>query len=143
MRAYVIAIEREEYLTMPLSELIDALDRANSASGRTVGSNASLASAPANVLSWGLMKLDPVGRHAFVGEDEVPLTRLEFDILHLLMANRGRTFTRRELLDCVCGYEYEGYDRAVDGHVMNLRRKMGFECIETVRGVGYRFTASG
>ncbi|MFQ7551821.1 MAG: winged helix-turn-helix domain-containing protein [Blautia marasmi] len=55
------------------------------------------------------------------------------------MRNKGRVFTRDELLNLVWGYDYVGYEKAVNIHIMNLRRKLDLDCIETVRGVGYRF----
>ena len=91
------------------------------------------------LLCHGSIQLDPVSLRVYVSGEDVPLTKLEFDLLHLLMKNKGRVFTRDELLDLVWGYDFAGYDKAVNIHIMNLRRKLVADCIETIRGVGYRF----
>jgi DNA-binding response OmpR family regulator len=79
----------------------------------------------------------------YVGEKEVELTRLEFDLLHLLLINGGRVLRRERLLEQAWGYEFAGDTRAVDSAVKRLRLKLraaSFEAdaIEAVRGVGYR-----
>ena len=75
-----------------------------------------------------------------LGEEEVELTPTEFELLHLLMRNPGRTFSRSYLLQSVWEVGYVGGDRSVDNTVMRLRRKLGDagEDVETVWGVGYR-----
>lgn len=71
----------------------------------------------------------------------LPLTLTEYDILFLLMKNPGRVFSRNDLLRSVWGYDFAGDARTVNVHIRNLREKLGESaaCIETVRGVGYRF----
>ena len=66
---------------------------------------------------------------------------VSFSLLACLMENAGRAFTRKQLLETVWGYDYEGGTRTVDVHVQTLRTKLGESgrFIETVRGVGYRF----
>ena len=66
------------------------------------------------------------------------LTYLEFEILLLLLKNRGRVFTRDELLSLIWGYDFGGGEKGVNFHIMNLRRKLKADLIETVRGVGYK-----
>ncbi len=66
------------------------------------------------------------------------LTQKEFDLLRLFLKNSGRVFTRQNLLDQVWGEDYFGDERIVDTHIKNLRKKLGNQLIETVRGVGYR-----
>ena len=73
-----------------------------------------------------------------------PLTPTEWGLLLALAEHPGRAFTRAELINRVQGYEYEGYERTVDAHVKNLRRKIEVDpraprFVETVTGVGYRF----
>ena len=63
---------------------------------------------------------------------------MEFEIFLLLLKNRGRVFTRDDLLNLVWGYDFFGDEKSVNFHIMNLRRKLGVDYIETVRGVGYR-----
>ena len=78
-----------------------------------------------------------------VGNDEVSLTPNEFGILRLFMAHPGKVFSRSELLDKVQGYHFEGYERTVDSHVKNLRKKMAarlpkVQLILSVYGIGYK-----
>lgn len=82
--------------------------------------------------------LSEEGRQVFVAGKEVALTHLEFDILRLLLKNTGRVFTRDNLLNLVWGYDFAGDEKGVNFHIMNLRRKLNVDYIETVRGVGYR-----
>ncbi len=75
---------------------------------------------------------------------EVKLTPSEYNILSALAKHPNKVFTRDELIHIAFGDDYEGYDRAVDSHVKNLRQKLGANhceptCIVTVYGVGYRF----
>jgi DNA-binding response OmpR family regulator len=74
----------------------------------------------------------------FKGE-EVPLTKMEFDLLVLLAEKPGRAYSRDEILNKVWGFENFPTTRTVDTHVLQLRNKFSDELIETVRGVGYRF----
>ena len=73
-----------------------------------------------------------------VNGENISLTTREFEILKLLLENQGRVFTRDELLNLVWGYEFAGDEKSVNFHIMNLRKKMNVDYIETVRGVGYR-----
>jgi len=89
----------------------------------------------------GGLRVDGANYKAYIGDTELTLTLKEFELLSLLMANRNAVLTRDTILNRVWGYEYFGETRTVDVHITNLRRKIGEygECIETVRGVGYRF----
>ncbi len=78
-----------------------------------------------------------------VAEASIDLTRLEFDLLHRLLINRGRVLTRERLLEQAWGYDYVGNTRAVDSAIKRLRAKLRAaspeaDCIESVRGLGYR-----
>jgi DNA-binding response OmpR family regulator len=91
----------------------------------------------------GGLVLDVERRLVTVGETALTLTRLEFDLLQLLIANTGRVLTRERLLEQAWGYEYFGDTRAVDSAVKRLRAKLRAaspeaDCIESVRGLGYR-----
>ena len=91
------------------------------------------------------LTLDREGRTVQVAEKYVDLTPSEFDILAALMSAPGRVFSRLDLLDIIQGVRYEGYERTIDTHVKNLRGKIEVKprsprYIETVYGVGYRFT---
>ena len=74
----------------------------------------------------------------------VQLSRIEFNLLAILAQHPGQTFTRAQLLDRLHGYAYDGFDRSIDAHVKNLRRKLEPDPAEpryvlTVYGVGYQF----
>jgi two-component system phosphate regulon response regulator PhoB len=82
------------------------------------------------------------GRHQVIaGDTEIPLSLSEFQILYCLAQSPGWVFTRYQILDKVRGEEAVTTDRVVDVHITSLRKKLGnySDCIETVRGVGYRF----
>jgi two-component system phosphate regulon response regulator PhoB len=82
------------------------------------------------------------GRHQVLVDDQgVELSATEFRLLHVLARKPGWVFTRERILDAVHGDNYVITDRAVDVHIVSLRRKLGAagQYIETVRGVGYRF----
>jgi two-component system alkaline phosphatase synthesis response regulator PhoP len=88
--------------------------------------------------------IDVPRRRVTVGERQVELTATEFALLLALARENGRVFTRGQLLDAVHGVSFESYERAIDAHVKNLRRKIepkpgSPRYIETVHGVGYRF----
>ncbi|HEX2834111.1 MAG TPA: response regulator transcription factor [Thermoanaerobaculia bacterium] len=68
------------------------------------------------------------------------LTPTEFQLLALMARHGGRVFTRAQLLDAVRGSDADAFDRAIDSHIKNLRRKLGGDYIDTVYGIGYRFS---
>ena len=74
---------------------------------------------------------------AISGENK-SLTTREFEILKLFLENQGRVFTRDSLIDSIWGYEYVGDRKIVNTHIKNIRRKLGVDYIETLRGVGYK-----
>lgn len=84
------------------------------------------------------LKISQEQRQVFIGGNEVILTQIEFDILFLLLKNQGKVFTRDELLNLVWGYDFVGDEKGVNFHIMNLRKKLQVDYIETVRGVGYK-----
>ncbi len=98
---------------------------------------------PAEV-SYGVITVDARTSSAAVRGKPLSLTRTEFRILVLLMREPGRTFTRDHMIERVYGYDFEGFDRAIDSHVYNLRRKLAADpesgqYIQTIYGEGYRF----
>ena len=94
---------------------------------------------PHRVLRAGPAEIEPTGRRVTVGEREVDLTRLEFDLLAELAAHPRVVYTRERLLEKVWGYQSAVGGKTVDVHVANLRRKLGEDIgIVAVRGVGYR-----
>jgi len=99
----------------------------------------------AEVLRSSDITLDRESHTVKVGDEYVDLTPSEFDLLATLISAPGRAFSRLDLLDRIQGTAYEGYKRTVDVHIKNLRAKIEADprsprYIETVYGVGYRFT---
>jgi two-component system alkaline phosphatase synthesis response regulator PhoP len=93
----------------------------------------------------GDLEIDLHGYRVSRGGEPIHLTRSEFNLLVVLAQHPGQTFSRAQLLDRVHGVAYEGFDRSIDAHVKNLRRKLEHDPAEpryvfTVYGVGYRFT---
>ena len=91
-----------------------------------------------DTLRYKELQISAKQRQVLVSGAEVILTQSEFDILLLFLKNQGRVFTRDELLNLVWGYEFIGEEKSVNFHIMNLRKKLGVDFIETVRGVGYK-----
>ncbi|SDE97951.1 two-component system, OmpR family, response regulator VanR [Fontibacillus panacisegetis] len=91
-----------------------------------------------NIQTYKNIKLDKECLQVFVSDQKIELTRTEFELLQLLMSHQGYVFTREALLNQVWGYDYFGDEKVVNIHIMNLRKKLGIDCIETVRGIGYR-----
>ena len=91
----------------------------------------------------GPLRVDVADHVATLDGQELDLTPKEFDLLALLTTHPGRTFSRDFLLEQLWGYDYEGFDRTVDTHIVRLRKKLGQlgEKIVTVWGVGYRFVS--
>lgn len=75
---------------------------------------------------------------AAVDGREYELTQREFEILRELLTHQGRVMTRQNLLDKLWRYDFYGDERVVDTHIKNLRKKLGIDFIQTIRGVGYK-----
>jgi len=85
-------------------------------------------------------------RQVFAGGTEIQLTPCEYNLLNMLLRHPDRIFSRNELIGVVQGYDFEGYDRTIDSHVKNLRKKIakclpGKETISTIYGVGYKLNS--
>ena len=107
---------------------------------RTLAADRAAAAAP---LRLGALELDPAAHEARLGGEPLSLTRTEFSLLHLLVRNHGRAFSRAYLRETVWGEPSVEGDRSVDNAVLRLRKKLGplGDAIETVWGVGYRLRA--
>ena len=92
--------------------------------------------------SLGSLFVDPARHIVRDGDREVTLTLKEFQVLCLLLERAGTVFTRDQLLNTIWGYEFDGASRTVDVHIRTLRQKLGHsgDCIETVRGIGYKIS---
>ncbi|MDD2587068.1 MAG: response regulator transcription factor [Syntrophomonadaceae bacterium] len=93
------------------------------------------------------LRIDLSRYEAFIGDVLLPLTGTEFKILVMLAENSGQVFSRLQLLERIYGDIYAGYERTIDTHINNLRRKLeplaaAFE-IKTVYGVGYKLIEAG
>jgi DNA-binding response OmpR family regulator len=96
----------------------------------------------------GRLCLDPERHQAVVEGQPVELTPSEFKLLLALARSPGRVFSRFELINRVQGHDYDGYERTIDAHVKNLRRKIESDAsrpryVQTVHGVGYRLATNG
>ena len=91
-------------------------------------------------LTIGDLFVDKTRHEVLVKGEQVTLTLKEFELLCLLVENKGKVLTRDQLLNSIWGYEFDGENRTVDVHIRTLRQKLGVcgEYIETVRGVGYK-----
>lgn len=92
---------------------------------------------PTARLTVGEVSLDPAARQVWRGEALVELSVREFDLLHVFMRNAGRVLTREQIETHLYQWGSEVSSNAVEVHIHNLRRKLGAELIETIRGVGY------
>ena len=95
------------------------------------------------IVRFGDLAVDLANRSVTVAGEPVSLTPTEFDLLAVMARNPGRPFTRAQLLDLVYDVAYAGYDRAIDSHIKNLRRKIEPDprdpsYVLTVYGVGYK-----
>jgi two-component system response regulator BaeR len=95
----------------------------------------------------GPIVLDKTTRRVTIDGKPISLTPSEFGLLNVLMGYPERVFSRGELLDKVQGYQYAGYDRTIDSHIKNLRKKIATrlpdkEIILTLYGVGYKFSSN-
>lgn len=82
--------------------------------------------------------LDLDSYSASVNDKSHELTQREFEVLRELLLNQGRVLTRQNLLDRLWKYDFLGDERVVDTHIKNLRKKLGIDFIQTIRGVGYK-----
>lgn len=127
----------DDYITKPFSP------REVVARVRAVLRRGERAAQAESVTSVGDMVIDRDRRTVSVAGQDAELTRTEFDILSVMAETPGRVFTRLQLLQTASGDAFDGYERTVDAHVKNLRRKLGDDpraprFIRTVYGVGYK-----
>ncbi len=129
----------DDYITKPFS-LIELGGRV----GAILKRQRIVTTAEQQCLVFDKLMIDPVRREVKLNEDMIPLTALEFDLLHFLASNPGRVWRRAELIQQVWDYEYVGDQRVVDVHIGQIRKKIEIDTsqpalIQTVRGVGYKF----
>ena len=121
----------DDYVTKPFG-MMELLSRIRALLRRTERNDA--------LYRCGQLTVDPASHTVLVGDREVALTQKEFEVLCLLLKNKGRVLSRERLIEDVWGYAFTGESRTVDVHVRTLRQKLGEAgaCIETVRGYGYK-----
>ena len=121
----------DDYVAKPFS-MLELVSRIRAVLRRSGGSAADF--------RLGRLYISPEKHQVQVDGQDVALTLKEFELLRILLENRGRVLTRTQLQDHVWGYEFDGESRTVDVHIRTLRQKLGAcgEIIETVRGVGYK-----
>lgn len=129
----------DDYITKPFS-VRELLARVKAVLRRTSSFN----EAEDDVYNSENLKVDFERHEVYVNDRKVDLTLKEFELLQILIKNKGRILKRETLLDKIWGYEYIGETRTVDVHIRYLRKKIEEDdknprFIETIRGVGYRF----
>ena len=129
----------DDYITKPFS-LVELGARI----GAILKRQRTVITAEQQCLVFSNLAIDPVRREVKLNEDLIPLTALEFDLLHFLASNPGRVWRRSDLIQQVWDYEYVGDQRVVDVHIGQIRKKIEIDTsqpalIQTVRGVGYKF----
>jgi len=92
-----------------------------------------------DTLGFGDLVINSASRTAKVHNNPIELTKTEFDLLEVLARNNGIALSREKLLEKVWGFSYSGDSRMVDVHIGNIRKKLGLNLIETIRGFGYKF----
>jgi two-component system alkaline phosphatase synthesis response regulator PhoP len=137
-KIFGLEIGADDYITKPFSvkELqarVKALLRRSSMESNTTE----------EVINYKNMKINTSQHIVRINNEEIRLTLKEYEVLLLLATNKGKVFTRDNLLNEVWGYDYIGETRTVDVHIRHLRKKIESldsenEYIETVRGVGYK-----
>ena len=93
----------------------------------------------------GSVIMDEKRHKVTVGGSEIKLTPIEYQLLRIMMSEPDRVFTRNDFISRIQGYNYDGYDRTIDNHIKNLRKKINDhmtdpEMIHTVFGVGYKIS---
>ena len=91
-----------------------------------------------SILKYKNLVLNTENYEVFVDNKKIPLTYREYEILKIFLENQGKVFTRDNILNSIWSYDYYGDDKIVNTHIKNIRKKLGYDYIETVRGVGYR-----
>lgn len=137
-RVLGLELGADDYLVKPFSTK-ELVARVKALLRRSSGQ---LQSASSEITA-GLLSIDKERHRVSIGNEVINLTPLEFDLLYFLAKNRGRVFSREQLMETVWGYDFYGDARTVDTHVKKLREKLTHPDVKrmliTVWGVGYKF----
>ena len=130
----------DDYITKPFS-VRELVTRVKVALRREIYS---IPEKHSQIIQFSSIKVDFDSRQVYKSKIIIDLTYKEFELLKLLINNKGKVLSRESILDSIWGMDYEGGTRTVDVHIRYLRQKLENddnhpEYIETVRGVGYRF----
>lgn len=130
----------DDYITKPFS-IREFITRVKVAFRR----NAEMHENKENIIQVGKIKIDFVRHEVYKGDTLIEMTLKEFQLLRLMILNKGKVLARDTLLEKVWGFDYYGESRTVDVHIRFLRQKIEDDdtrpvYIETVRGIGYRFS---
>lgn len=135
----------DDYLTKPFSirefiARVKVIFRRSEDNASTTGGSSSTSA----VISYGELKIDIDKRKVTLNNVRIELSPKEFDLITLLASNPGKSYSRKNLLNLVWGYDFEGYEHTVNSHINRLRSKIEGDVanpkfILTTWGVGYRF----
>ena len=133
-----LAVGADDYVTKPFS-LRELTARIRAVLRRGRGPDQS------GALTFRTLRIDAARREVWKNDGSIDLTTREFDLLYALASYPGHVLSREQLIARVWGADYFGDDRVVDAHIKDLRHKLGEDpgrprLIETVRGIGYKFT---
>ncbi|MFF2446444.1 response regulator transcription factor [Neobacillus sp. NPDC058068] len=134
-KVYGLRIGGDDYIVKPFhpGELLARIE--------SVLRRAKIASLPATRFMFGPLILDIDSHTAMLDGQSLSLTLKEYELLHLLAKNKGKLFSREQLLHSIWGYGYTGSERTVDTHIKTLRLKLksNSSLIQTIWGKGYKF----
>ncbi len=127
-----LAVGADDYMTKPFS-MRELVARVHALLRRID----KVSTSPGPAVRVDDVEIDPAQRRVRKGSEEIHLTPIEFELLHLMAQRPGVVFTRDQLLSEVWGYSDGFGGRTVDSHVAALRRKLGSDLVRTVHGIGY------
>lgn len=133
-RIELLRLGADDYITKPF-DMDEVLLRIEAVLRRTKGE-------AGKAVCFGELSIQSEGKRVFFREEEIPCTMMEYEILHLLLSNPDKIFSKRNLYETITGEDYISDENSMNVHISNLRKKLGKhtkeEYIETIYGMGYR-----
>ena len=122
----------DDYITKPFSMplVLKRIEAVLRRTDKTIEDN--------NIIQYKNILLNAENYDVSVDGKNISLTTREYETLKLFMENLGRVFPRDYLLNNIWSYDFLGDEKIINTHIKNIRKKLGVDCIETIRGVGYR-----